>query len=95
MLCYVLSMIDRKFPFILVESIKADLRLSDTQIGLLTGVMFAAVYSTLAIPVASLADRVSRKKTIGGAIFIWRGLTAAGGFAQNFVQLAGSRRRIR
>lgn len=91
MLCYVLSMIDRKFPFILIESIKADLKLSDTQIGLLTGVMFAAIYSTLAIPVASLADRISRRKIIGGAIFIWSGLTAMGGFAQNFVHLAGSR----
>jgi predicted MFS family arabinose efflux permease len=91
MLCYVLSMIDRKFPFILVESIKADLKLSDTQIGLLTGIMFAAVYSILAIPVASLADRLSRKTIIGGAIFVWSGLTAMGGFAQNFVQLAGSR----
>jgi predicted MFS family arabinose efflux permease len=91
MLCYVLSMIDRKFPFILVESIKADLKLSDTQIGLLTGIMFAAIYSILAIPVASLADRLSRKAIIGGAIFIWSGLTAIGGFAQNFLQLAGSR----
>jgi predicted MFS family arabinose efflux permease len=91
MLVYVLSMIDRKFPYILVESIKADLHLSDTQIGLLTGVMFAAIYSTVAIPIAALSDRYSRKRIIGGAVFIWSILTALGGFAQNFWHLAFSR----
>jgi predicted MFS family arabinose efflux permease len=91
MLAYVLSMIDRKFPFILVESIKADLRLSDTQVGLLTGVMFAAVYSTVAIPIASLSDRLSRKRIIGAAIFIWSCLTAVGGLAQSFWMLGASR----
>lgn len=91
MLAYTLSFIDRKLPFILVESIKHDLSLSDTQIGLLTGAMFALIYSTIAIPIATLADRRSRKQIIGWAVFVWSGLTALGGFAQNFWQLAGSR----
>jgi predicted MFS family arabinose efflux permease len=91
MLVYILSMIDRKFPYILVESIKADLHLSDTQIGLLTGVMFAAIYSTVAIPIAALSDRHSRKRIIGVAVLVWSALTAIGGFAQNFWHLAFSR----
>ncbi|ODT88529.1 MAG: hypothetical protein ABS78_06695 [Phenylobacterium sp. SCN 70-31] len=90
-LAYALSFLDRKLPFILVESIKHDLSLSDTQIGLLTGVMFALVYSTVAIPIATLADRGSRKKLIAGAVFIWSSVTALGGFAQNFWHLAASR----
>lgn len=91
MFAYTLSFIDRKLPFILVESIKRDLSLSDTQIGLLTGAMFALVYSTVAIPIAAFSDRNSRKNVIALAIFVWSGLTALGGFAQNFWQLAGSR----
>lgn len=91
MLVYTLSFIDRKLPFILVQAIKKDLNLSDTQIGLLTGIMFALVYSTIAIPLGALADRRSRKRLIAGSIVVWSALTAAGGLAQNFVQLAGAR----
>jgi len=91
MLAYTLSFIDRKLPFILVESIKADLHLSDTQIGLLTGVMFALVYSTVAIPIAAFSDRHSRKRIISGAVLVWSAITALGGFAQNFWHLAASR----
>ena len=91
MLVFALSFIDRKLPFILVESIKRDLSLSDTQIGLLTGAMFAIVYSTVAIPIAGLADRASRKRMIAWAVFLWSSVTALGGFSQGFWQLAGSR----
>lgn len=91
MLAYVMSMVDRKFPFILVESIKKDLSLSDTQIGLLTGMMFTLVYATIAIPIARIADRSSRKTILGVALLIWSGLTSAGGLAMNFWQLAAAR----
>jgi predicted MFS family arabinose efflux permease len=91
MLAYMLSMVDRKFPFILVEAIKKDLSLSDTQIGLLTGMMFTLVYATLAFPIARLADHHSRKTILGVSLLVWSGLTAAGGFAVNFSQLAGAR----
>ncbi|ATE66327.1 MFS transporter [Rhizorhabdus dicambivorans] len=91
MLAYVISMIDRKFPFILVESIKRDLHLSDTQVGLLTGVVFTIVYATMAVPTARLADRSSRKRILIASLTVWSCLTSLGGFAQNFWQLAASR----
>ncbi|MFA7602824.1 MAG: MFS transporter [Novosphingobium sp.] len=91
MLAYTLSYIDRKMPFILVESIKHDLNLSDTQIGLLTGMMFAVIYAVAGIPLARIADRRSRKMLMSGAILVWSVLTAFGGFAANFWMLAVSR----
>lgn len=87
----VLSYVDRQVPFILVESIKADLGLSDKQMGLLTGFTFSFVYSTMAIPMAMLADRWSPKWVLSWGMLLWCGLTAIGGMAQNFVQLIGAR----
>jgi len=91
MLGYVLCLMDRKLPFILVEPIRHDLGLSDTQIGLLTGLVFTLVYSTSAIPVARIADKYSRKWVLTTSVLVWSALTSAGGFAQNFWQLAGAR----
>ncbi|MDB5471505.1 MAG: hypothetical protein JWR84_3065 [Caulobacter sp.] len=90
-LAYVLCLMDRKLPFILVEPIRKDLHLSDTQIGLITGLMFTLVYSTSAIPVARLADRFSRKWVMTWSILAWSALTSLGGFAQNFWHLAFAR----
>ncbi|MHA3791168.1 spinster family MFS transporter [Sphingomonas sp. YL-JM2C] len=87
----VLSYVDRQVPFILVESIKADLGLSDRKMGLLTGFTFSFVYSTVAIPMAMLADRWSPKWVLSWGMLLWCGLTAAAGAAQNFVQLIGAR----
>lgn len=91
MLTYTLSYIDRKLPFILMEAIKAELKLSDTQVGLLTGIMFSVVYATAGIPLASLADRRSRKRIIGWAVLLWSGATAIGSMATGFWQLALTR----
>jgi predicted MFS family arabinose efflux permease len=91
MLAYALSFIDRKIPFILAESIKHDLKLNDTELGLLTGMAFTLVYATAAIPIASLADRRSRKWIIAIAVAVWSVMTSLGGFAANFLQLAASR----
>ena len=91
MAAYTLSFIDRKLPFILVESIKKDLSLTDTQIGLLTGVMFALVYSIAGVPLGRLSDRGSRKSILALAVLAWSGLTALGGFASNFWWLGASR----
>jgi len=90
-LAYVISMIDRQLPFILAEAIKADLDLSDAQIGLLGGLLFAAFYSICGIPIARLADIHSRRTVLAGAVGFWCVMTAIGGFAANFVQLALSR----
>jgi predicted MFS family arabinose efflux permease len=91
MLVYTLGFVDRKLPFILVEAIKKDLHLSDTQIGLLTGLMFFVVNCLATIPLGAWADRGSRKRIIALCMVIWSTLTAVGGLAQTFWQLALSR----
>ena len=91
MTIYTVSLLDRKLPFILVESIKEDLSLSDTQVGLISGLVFTLTYSIAGIPVARLADRVVRKHVITVSLIVWSILTTMGGFAQNFWQLAAAR----
>lgn len=90
-LAYVISMLDRQLPFILAESIKQDLSLTDTQLGLLGGVLFAAFYSTCGIPMARLADLYPRKLILSGAIAFWCSMTALGGLATHFWHLAATR----
>jgi predicted MFS family arabinose efflux permease len=86
---YVFNFIDRQIVNILAEPIARDLDLSDTQIGLMTGLAFALFYTVLGIPIARLADRqtTSRPKLIAVALALWSGMTALCGFAQNFAQL--------
>ncbi len=84
---YVFNFIDRQILAILAPAIKADLDLSDTQIGALSGVAFGIFYATLGIPIARLADRYSRVNIISICLFIWSLMTALSGLANNFVQL--------
>ena len=84
---YIFNFIDRQILVILQESIKADLNLSDTQLGLLTGLAFAIFYVTLGLPIARLADKRSRKNIISAALTIWSVMTAISGLAMNFGQL--------
>lgn len=86
---YVFNFIDRQIVNILAEPIARDLKLSDTQIGLMTGLAFALFYTVLGIPIARLADRqtTSRPKLIAVALALWSGMTALCGVAQNFWQL--------
>lgn len=91
LLVNILNFVDRQIPFILAESIKRDLQLSDTQIGVLGGIAFAIVYSTLGIPLARLGERIGRKWVLSGSLLVWSALTAMGGLAQNYVQLVGTR----
>ena len=86
-LTYFFSFMDRQILAILLEAIKADLRLSDTQLGLLSGLVFAIFYATLGIPIARLADRTSRKRIIAISLAVWSAMTALSGVAQNFTQL--------
>ena len=86
-LTYFFSFMDRQILAILLEDIKADLLLSDTQLGMLTGLAFAVFYATLEIPVARLADRTNRRNIITAALTIWSAMTALCGLAQNFTQL--------
>ena len=84
---YVFNYIDRQILVILQESIKKDLGLSDTQLGLMTGFTFAIFYVSFGIPIARLADKGNRKKIITISLIIWSGMTALSGRAQNFFQL--------
>ena len=67
LLVYTFNFLDRQILSILAQGVKADLHLTDTQLGLLGGLAFAVLYSTLAIPLALLADRTSRSWEIGRA----------------------------
>lgn len=88
---YTSSHVDRNIMGILMEPIKADLHLSDTQLGFLSGIAFAIFYATLGIPIALVADRGNRRNIIAWAIAIWSGMTAVCGLAGNFWQLALAR----
>lgn len=81
---YIFNFVDRQILAILAAPIQADLDLSDTQLGLLGGIAFALLYSTLAVPLAWIADRTSRSWVIAISLVCWSGFTALCGFAQNF-----------
>ncbi|MBL0925819.1 MAG: MFS transporter, partial [Sphingomonadaceae bacterium] len=89
MIVYVLNFLDRQIVNILAEPISRDLGLSDTQIGLMTGLAFALFYTLLGIPIARYADnsRTNRVGLISVSLAAWSVMTALCGMAQNFVQL--------
>jgi MFS family permease len=88
---YTFNFIDRQILSILIEPVKQELGLSDTQIGLLTGFAFALFYATLGIPIARLADRSSRRNLVAASVGIWSAMTALCGVAQNFWHLLAAR----
>ena len=86
-LVYTFNFIDRQIVGILAVPIKADLGLTDTQLGLMGGLAFALFYTLLGIPIAMLADRSNRTVIMTVALVVWSAMTAVCGFAQNFWQL--------
>lgn len=84
---YSFNFVDRQILGILAQPIKAELMLSDTQLGLLGGLAFALFYTGLGIPIAWLADRTSRTWIMTVALTVWSGFTAVCGLATNFLQL--------
>ena len=90
-LVYVFNFIDRQILVILQESIKKELLLSDTQLGLLSGLSFALFYVILGIPIARLADRSNRRNVVAIAVVAWSAMTALCGLAQNYLQLVLAR----
>ena len=83
---YTFNFLDRQILGILAQPIKAELQLSDTQLGALGGIAFALLYSTLAIPLALVADRTSRSWVITISLAIWSAFTALCGLATGFWQ---------
>jgi MFS family permease len=86
-LAYTFNFIDRTIISTIGQAIKVDLKLTDTQLGLLGGLAFALLYTTLGIPIARIAERHSRVNIITIAIVIWSGFTALCGLATSFFQL--------
>ena len=82
-----LSFVDRQVLTLLVKPVRAELRISDTQISLLQGFAFASLYAVLGLPLGRLADRENRPRLIGVGILLWSAMTAASGLAQTYGQL--------
>ena len=92
--CYTFSFVDRLILAFLVTPLKHDLHLSDTQIGLLQGMAFAAFYSILGIPFGLAADRTNRRNLIAAGVVAWSLMTSCGSIAQSFGTLALARAGI-
>lgn len=88
---YTLSYIDRQILGLVLEPIRHEFQLTDTQVSLLAGAAFALFYVTLGLPLGRLADRASRRNLIFVGVFFWSLMTAACGLAQNFWQLFAAR----
>lgn len=86
-LVMLLRFVDLQIIAVLLESIRAEFRVSDTQLGLLSGFAFALFYGTLGIPIAWLADRYNRRNIIAAAVGLWSAMTAVCGLAQSFLAL--------
>lgn len=84
---YTFNFIDRLIIGILFVPMKEELGLTDSQLGLMSGLAFALFYTFLGIPIATLADRSSRTWIMTAALTVWSAMTAVCGLAQNFVQL--------
>ena len=84
---YVSNFVDRQVINVLASYIIEDLAISDGQFGMLSGLAFACIYTTLGIPIARWADISNRRNVIAISVTIWSIMTAACGAAQNFSQL--------
>ena len=85
------SYVDRQVLTVLVEPVRRDLAISDTQFGLLTGIFFFACFVVAGIPRGRLSDRPNRRTVIACAVAVWSLATMACGFAQSFLQLSIAR----
>ena len=90
-LAQVFAFIDRQIPSMLVEPIKQDFNLTDSQIALLGGAAFSIFYAIMALPIGYAVDRYTRTKVLGTGIFLWSLMTALAGLANSFGKLFGAR----
>ena len=88
---YILNFIDRQILSILAVDIKADLGLTDADMGFLGGAAFAVFYALFGIPLGRLADNWSRVKLLSIGLALWSIMTALSGFARNQVELTMAR----
>jgi MFS family permease len=90
-LVYVFNFLDRQIVSILAERIRADLGVTDAQLGFLYGTAFAVFYALFGIPLGRLADVWDRRRLIALGLTGWSVMTAVSGLARNFTQLAAAR----
>jgi len=94
MVAYMLSLMDRVLLGFLIEPVRMDLGLSDTQIGLLLGFGFVMFYSVLGVPLGALADRSNRRNLIVAGLVVWTLATAGTGFAGGFAAILFARTMV-
>jgi MFS family permease len=90
-LATLLNYLDRQIVSILAQSIKADLKLDDAQLGFLLGTAFAVFYSVIGIAMGRISDVLPRKKVMALGLVLWSGMTMLGGAAMNFAMLGFAR----
>lgn len=90
-LVYVLNFVDRQIISILANDIKADLNLTDADLGFFYGTAFAVFYALFGIPLGRLADSWSRVKLLSIGLVVWSGMTAVSGFARSGAELGAAR----
>ena len=91
LLVHILNFVDRNILAIVAGDIKAEMDLSDTELGILLGPAFATFFSLAGIPIARLADMTSRRNVIAVGLVLWSAMTAASGLALNFWHIALAR----
>ncbi len=91
MVIYAFNFLDRQVVTIVAPYLKADMGVSDAQIGLLFGTAFALFYAVFGLPLAKLADGWNRVRTISIGLFFWSSMTAISGFTSTFGQLGAAR----
>lgn len=87
MVAYIFSFVDRQILALMIQPIRKDLAISDTQFSLLHGLAFSIFYATMGVPIARLADQRSRPAIISAGVFLWSLATAATGLGRNFIQI--------
>ena len=85
-LAYISSFIDRQILALLVEPIKADFQITDTQMSLLIGMSFALFYTLMGLPIGRMVDSRNRRNIISIGIAVWSIMTALGGMVRSFGQ---------
>lgn len=90
-LAYTCSFVDRQILTLLIEPIRRDLHITDTQVSLLGGLAFSIFYTTLGIPIARLADQTHRRNLMAAGLAFWTLMTAACGLARSFWGLFAAR----
>lgn len=94
MLAYMLSFMDRVLISLMIDPIRSDLGLGDTQVGLLVGFGFVLLYSVMGIPFGVMADNGNRRNLMVFGVLGWSAATAVSGFAGGFLSLLAARAMV-